>query len=443
MINIERLSAVTLNLQGTTPIGHTFVPRCVGLAVLFGLALYRRSLTTWVFVAMLIGAEVGYDAPAIGIDLGLLSIIFLRLIKTVIAPLIFSTLVVGIAGHADLKALGRLGAKAFLYFELVTSLALFVGLASIHLSHAGVGVRLAASSAEQLPLVKPDISDTLLHIFPENIAKSVAEGNILQVVVFSTIFALALVLVADHKRRIIVSFCESLAATMFEFTNIIMYMAPVAVGAAVAYTIGSTGLGVFASLFKLVLTLYASLLIFLLLVLLPIALLVGVPLRRFVKAIAEPVSIAFATSSSEAALPSAMEAMEAIGVPRHIVAFVIPAGYSFNLDGSTLYLSVALIFVTQVAAVHFSFGHELLLMMTLMLASKGTAGVSRGSLVVLLATVSSLGLPTGPVFLLLGIDQVLDMARTSVNVIGNCLAAVVVAIWEGALNPAEGHTRST
>jgi len=226
-------------------------------------------------------------------------------------------------------------------------------------------------------------------------------------------------------------FCESLAETMFKFTNIVMYLAPIGVGAAVAYTVAHTGLGIIASLLKLVLTLYAALLVFVFGVLLPIALAFKVPLKRFVNAVIEPVTIAFATSSSEAALPRAMEAMEAIGVPRQIVAFVIPTGYSFNLDGSSLYLSVAAIFVAQVAGIHLSLGQQLLLMLTLMLTSKGVAGVSRASLVILLATASSVGLPTEPIFLLLGVDQLLDMARTAVNVLGNCLATVVVARWEG------------
>jgi proton glutamate symport protein len=218
---------------------------------------------------------------------------------------------------------------------------------------------------------------------------------------------------------------------MFRFTNIVMYYAPIAVGAAMAYTVGRTGLGVLGSLGKLLLTLYGALAVFVLLVLLPIALLFRVPLRRFIAAVAEPATIAFATSTSEAALPRAMEEMEAIGVPRRIVAFVIPAGYSFNLDGSTLYLAVASIFVAQVAGIHMSMGQQLLMMVTLVLTSKGVAGVPRAVLVVLLATASTFHLPSEPIFIILGIDALMDMVRTMVNVVGNCLASVVIAQWEG------------
>jgi len=274
-------------------------------------------------------------------------------------------------------------------------------------------------------------SDTILHIFPENVAKAVAEGQVLEVVVFSILFGIALALVREDRRKPMLVFTESLAATMFKFTNIVMYFAPLGVGAAIAYTVGNTGIAILLNLAKLLATLYVALLVFLFGVLLPIALLAKVPLRKFVSAVAEPFSIAFGTANSEAALPSAMEAMEGIGVPREIVAFVMPAGYSFNLDGSTLYQSLAAIFVAQAAGVHMGVGQQILMMLTLMLTSKGTAGVSRSSIVILLATVGSFGLPLEPVFLLLGVDQLMDMARTSVNVVGNCLATVVVARWEG------------
>ena len=264
----------------------------------------------------------------------------------------------------------------------------------------------AAASSETANVGKLSAEDTILHIFPENIAKSVADGAVLQVVVFSLIFAVGLALISDEKRRPMLAFCESLAETMFKFTNIVMYMAPIGVGAAVAYTVGHTGLGIMGSLLKLLLTLYAALIVFVLVVLLPIALAFRVPLRRFMKAVAEPVTIAFATSSSEAALPRAMEAMEAIGVPRQIVAFVIPTGYSFNLTGSSLYLSVAAIFVAQVAGMHLTLGQQLMIhAYANAFTSKGVAGVSRAALVILLATAASTGLPSEPVFLLLGVDQ--------------------------------------
>jgi proton glutamate symport protein len=406
--------------------------RWIALAALVVYGCFRRTLTAWIFIAMLLGAEIGHDFPNVATNLRVLALIFLRLIKTIIAPLLFATLVVGIAGHSNLRQVGRLGLRSIIYFEIVTTIALFLGLAAINLSKAGVGVQLpAAPATDTIPITKLGWQDTLLHIFPENIAKSVADNAVLEVVVFSLIFAVALAMISEQKRRPMLAFCESLAETMFKFTTIVMYMAPVGVGAAVAYTVGHTGIGILASLLKLLLTLYAALATFVIGVLLPIALIFGVPLRRFINAAIEPVTIAFATSSSEAALPRAMEAMEAIGVPRQIVAFVIPTGYSFNLDGSSLYLSVAAIFVAQVSGIRLSLGQQLMIVLTLMLTSKGVAGVSRASLVILLATASSVGLPTEPVFLLLGVDQLLDMARTAVNVLGNCLATVVMAKWEG------------
>jgi len=414
--------------------------RWTALAVLIAYAIARRSLTVWILVAMGVGAEIGHDAPAFAVKLRFLSQIFLRLIKTIIAPLLFGTLVSGIAGHADLRKVGRLGIKALVYFELVTTAALFIGLAAINLSKAGVGVPAgggpASAPAEQVTAAKPATSagEIILHLFPENIAQAVAEGQVLQVVVFSIIFAIAVGLLSEPKRRPILAFSEGLTAAMFKFTNIVMLFAPVGVGAAVAYTIGQTGAGVLVNLIKLLGTFYVALLALLLLVFLPVAQLAKVSVRGFIRAIAEPMSIAFATSSSEAALPSAMESMEAFGVPRPTVAFVIPTGYSFNLDGATLYLSLASIFVAQAAGLHLSVRQQLVMMLTLMLASKGVAGVSRGSLVVLLATLPSFGLPTEPALILLGVDQLMDMARTSVNVVGNCLAAAVIARWEGELS---------
>jgi Na+/H+-dicarboxylate symporter len=406
--------------------------RWIALAALVVYGCLRRTLTAWIFIAMLLGAAIGHDFPNAATNLRVLALIFLRLIKTIIAPLIFGTLVVGIAGHSNLRQVGRLGLRSIVYFEIVTTIAIFLGLAAINISKAGVGVQLPATPAtETVPVTKLNAQDTILHIFPENIAKSVADGAVLEVVVFSLIFAVALAMIGEQKRRPMLAFCESLSETMFKFTNLVMYMAPLGVGAAVAYTVGHTGLGILASLLKLLLTLYVALAVFVLGVLLPIALIFRVPLRRFLKAVAEPVTIAFGTASSEAALPRAMEAMEAIGVPRQIVAFVIPTGYSFNLDGSSLYLSVAAIFVAQVSGLHLSLGQQLLIMLTLMVTSKGVAGVSRAALVILLATASSTGLPTEPVFLLLGVDQLLDMGRTAVNVLGNCLASVVMAKWEG------------
>jgi proton glutamate symport protein len=325
-----------------------------------------------------------------------------------------------------------MGIKALVYFEVVTTVALFIGLAAINISRAGVGITLPpAPRTEQLAAAKKSASDVILHVFPENIAKSVVEGEVLQVVVFSILFGIALAMLPEAKRSPMLHFAESLSETMFKFTNLVMLFAPIGVGAAIAYTVGHMGLGILVNLFKLLATLYVALIFFLGCVLLPVALLARVPLREFARAIAEPVSIAFATTSSEAALPRAMEAMEAIGVPRQIVAFVMPTGYSFNLDGTSLYLSLASVFVAQAAGIDMPLGQQLLMVFTLMLTSKGVAGVPRASLVILLGTVASFNLPVEPIFIILGIDELMDMARTSTNVIGNCLATVVIARWEG------------
>ena len=409
-----------------------FYARWATTTLFVAYAFKRRSLTTWIIVSMLIGAGIGYDFPAVGVSLRLLSQVFLRLIKTIIAPLLFSTLVVGIAGHHDLKQVGRMGVKSLVYFEVVTTLALLIGLAAINISQAGKGITLPpAPKTDQIQAVKQTATDVVLHIFPENIAKSVAEGQVLQVVIFAILFGIALALVPEAKRRPILTVTEGLAEVMFKFTNIVMHFAPIGVGCAIAYTVGHMGLGILVNLFKLLLTFYAAIIFFILAVLLPIALLVRVPIKKFLAAVADPVALAFATTSSEAALPRAMEAMEAIGVPRRVVAFVMPTGYSFNLDGSSLYLSLAAIFVAQSAGVHMSFGQQLLLVFTLMLTSKGVAGVPRAALVILLGTVAQFNLPVEPVFIILGIDELMDMARTSLNVLGNSFATVVIAKWEG------------
>ncbi len=408
--------------------------RSVAAVALMAYASARRSLTIWIFVAMLVGLEIGLDWPQVALHGKVFSQIFLRLISVIIAPLLFSTLVTGIAGHSDLKKTGRMGIKALVYFEVVTTLALFIGLAAINLSQAGVGVRLPPPAAPPAShLVKPAIADTILKVFPQNIARSVARNEVLQVVVFSILFGIALALVAEGKRRPMLAFCESLAEVMFKFTNIVMFYAPVAVAAAIAYTVSQTGAGILLNLLQLLATLYAALVVFVLAVLLPIALLARIPLRPFIHALTEPASIAFATASSEAALPIALEKMESFGVARPVAAFVIPAGYSFNLAGSALYLTLASVFVAQVARIPMSLGSQFAMVFTLMLTSKGVAGVSRAALVILLGTAASFGLPMAPIFILLGIDQLMDMGRTAVNVIGNCLAAAVVARWENEL----------
>jgi proton glutamate symport protein len=417
--------------------GHAWIAalRWAGLFAIASTGLWRQSLTRWIFFAMLLGGEIGLDRPQFAEHLRVLSEIFLRLIKVIVAPLIFGTLVTGISGHGNLRSVGRIGVKSLIYFEVVTTLALLLGIAAINISRAGEGLAISPSAvATPAPSTAPlRWDDFLLHIFPENIAKSVADNQILQVAVFAVVFGIALARVPEARRAPMLKFCESLTETMFSFTNLVMYFAPVGVGAAIAYTVGHMGIGVLLPLGKLLLTGYCALIALLLLILLPISRLARIPLGRFVKAVAEPATIAFATSASEAALPRAMEAMEAFGVPRRIVAFVIPAGYSFNLDGSTLYLALASIFVAQAAGMHMGWSEQLLMVFTLMLTSKGVAGVPRAVLVVLLATAATFHLPTEPIFIILGIDALMDMARTSVNVIGNCLACAVIARWEGEL----------
>jgi Na+/H+-dicarboxylate symporter len=427
-----------VSLPGLVPV----ILRWVAIALLVWYAGVKRSLTAWIVVGLAAGAELGHDWPSVAEKVQFLGTIFLRLIKVIIAPLLFGTLVVGIAGHADLKKVGRLGIKSLIYFEIVSVITLVIGFAAINISKAGEGVHayvFAAGGAAPLNAVPHTAAQLITDIFPENIAKSVAEGQVLQVVVFSILFAMALALVPEPKRRPMLAFAESLSETMFKFTNLVMYAAPIGVFGAIAYTVGHLGLGVLLPLLKLLATMYVALLVFIVGVLLPIALLVKTPLKEFLRAVTEPVTIAFATASSEAALPRAMEEMEAFGVRRETVAFVLPTGYSFNLGGSSLYQALALIFVAQAAGIHLTIGQQTVMMLTLLISSKGTAGVARASLVIVLAAAASFHLPTEPLFLLFGIDQLMDMGRTAVNVLGNCLACVVVARWEGEFRTEEAH----
>lgn len=407
--------------------------RWIFVASLVLFAIYKRSLTTWILVAMAIGVEIGLDFPAFSQNLQFLSKIFLRLVKTIVAPLLFATLVVGIASHANLKQVGRMGWKSLVYFEVVTTIALLIGLVFINITKAGVGIKVPESLLKELPEVKvKGWQDHIIDIFPENIIKSIYEGNVLPIVLFSVVFGIALALLNEHKKRPMLNFAESLAETMFKFTNIIMYFAPFGVGAAIAVTVGHLGIDILKNLALLLITLYLALIAFILLVLLPVALWVAkIPIKKFIQAIREPVSIAFATTSSDSALPKALENMEKFGVPRKIVSFVIPTGYTFNLDGTTLYLSLASVFVAQAAGMHLSFGEQLMIGLTLMLTSKGVAAVPRASLVILIATATTFHFPLWPIMAIYGIDELMDMARTSVNVIGNTLASCVIARWEG------------
>lgn len=394
-------------------------------------ALFKKTLTAWIFASMVLGVLVGYEYPVFSQTLVFLRQIFLNLVKVIVAPLLFSTLVVGIAGHSNLKQVGRLGWKSLLYFEIVTTIALVIGLVAINLSQAGVGI-VQPEILEKLPETKPlTWSEHIVDIFPSNFIKAILDGKVLQIVVFSVIFAISLALLKEEKKRPMLRACESLSEAMFRFTNIIMYFAPIGIGAAMAVTVGHLGIGILENLFKLVLTLYAALIVFLFGVLLPVALIIKLPIKKFINAIKEPVSIAFATTSSDSALPKAMENMEKFGVPRKIVSFVIPTGYTFNLDGTTLYLSLASIFVAQAAGIHMSIGAQITMCLVLMLTSKGVAAVPRASLVILIATADQFNLPLWPIAAIFGIDELMDMARTSVNVIGNTLASCVVARWEG------------
>jgi proton glutamate symport protein len=419
-------------LNWINPLVFTSI-RYVFLALLFFVTFKRKKLSLWIFSAMILGIEVGIDFPAFALETERFGKIFLRLVKSLVSPLIFATLVVGIAGHSNIKQLGRIGLKSILYFEIVTTVALFVGLLAINVSQAGVGVTMAASSenkAKSSELLEQTHApkDHFVEIFPENIAKSIYENQVLQVVIFSIIFALGIGMVTNlvHKQRML-NFCESLSEVMFKFTHIVMFIAPLAVFGALASTVAKSGVDILLNLIKLVGTLYVSLVIFVMGVLLPIALLAKVPIKRFINAVLEPVTLAFATASSEAALPKAMENMEKLGVSKKIVAFVIPTGYSFNLDGTTLYLSLATVFVAQMSGVDLSIGQQISICFVLMLTSKGVAGVRGASFVILAGTVASMGLDPEKASVILAVDALMDMARTSVNVLGNCLASVVIA----------------
>ncbi len=396
----------------------------------------RRGLTLTqqiflgLFLGILAGAFVEAYHPGWAIYFRPFSQIFLRLIKMVIAPLIFSTLVAGIAGAGHFRIVGRMGLRALIYFEVVTTLALVIGLLAVNIARPGVGVNLPMGHRADITATAQTWDQILLHVVPESVVDAMARGDVLQIVVFSVFFGIALGMIGD-KGKPMIAWCEALAETMFKFTNMVMHYAPIGVGAAIAYTVGHGGVGVLYNLAWLVATLYVSLAVLILAVFLPIALIFKVPIRKFVRAVREPAVIAFSTTSSEAALPRAMEVLERLGVPRRIVSFVLPLGYSFNLDGTTLYLSLAAVFVAQAAGVELSVGHQITMLLTLMLTSKGVAGVPRASLVILAGTLASYGLPLEGVTLILGVDELMDMARTMTNVIGNCLATVVVAKWEG------------
>jgi proton glutamate symport protein len=400
--------------------------------------LRRISLTQWILISMVVGTTIGWAAPEFAKDLKPLSSIFLRMIKSIIAPIIFSTLVIGIAGHGDdLKRVGRLALKALIYFEVVTTLALFVGLAAVNIVKPGVGVVLHApvGLGAELASEHTTFAAILEHVVPESFIRAAADNEVLQIVFWTVLFGVALSQLQGRPKELMLGVIEALAEVTFKLTALVMRYAPIGIGAAIAVTVGHSGLGVLMNLAKLILTLYGALAAFALLVLLPVALIARVPIRRFLQAVKQPALIAFSTTSSEAALPRAMQEMEAIGVPRRIVAFVMPTGYSFNLDGTTLYLALASIFVAQAAGVHMGWEQQLIMVFTLMLTSKGVAGVPRASLVILSGTLATFGLPLEGVAVILGVDELMDMARTTINLVGNCLATVVMARWEGEFDP--------
>ena len=411
---------------------------------------WMPSNTTQIFIGLVLGILIGWAFPSsdangvhtagLGEQIKPLADMFLRMIKMIIAPLLFATLVIGIAGTGDLKAMGRIGLKAIIYFEVATTIALFLGLFIVNFFQPGAGVDVPIMSTESLKAVQSTQTHTtwslLVSLFPTSVIDAMARGDILQLVVFSIFFGVGLAAVGE-KGRPVMEVLESTAQVMFKFTAYVMKFAPLGVMAAIAATVGKMGLGILLTLGKLVVLMYLGLLVFALLVIGGVSILIRVPFFAFLRAIKEPFLIAFTTASSEAALPKSLEVMERFGVPKNIVGLVLPTGYSFNLDGTTLYLSFASVFVAQLFNVPMTFGQQMVMMLTLMLTSKGVAGVPRAALVVLTATLVQFKLPLEGAAILLAIDQILDMARTSVNVMGNCIATAVVARWEGVFDDAK------
>jgi proton glutamate symport protein len=406
--------------------------------------LRRISLSQWIIVAMVAGILFGWLCPRYAVESQVVSNLFLHLVKCIIVPLLFSTLVVGIAGHAeDLKGVGRLAIKSIIYFEIVTTIALFVGLGAANLVKPGAGITITQATEETKTAdaknlaqasTHNDFKSQIEHLVPTSVFDAAARNDVLQVVIYAVIFGIALAKVTGKHRQTVLNFFEGVSEVMFKFTGIVMLFAPFGVGAAIAATVGKNGLGILVNLGKLVGTLYGALAVFILFVLVPIMILLRIPVVRFLKTVREPALLAFSTASSEAALPDALREMEKFGVPRRIVSFVLPTGYSFNLDGSTLYLALASNFVAQAAGVHLTFGQQLSLMLTLMITSKGVAAVPRASLVILAGALGHANLPLEGIALILGVDAFLDMARTSVNLFGNCVASTVMARWEGEFN---------
>lgn len=400
--------------------------------------LNKPSLTTWIFLALVFGVLLGVFFPNFSKNLAPISNIFLRLIKSIIGPLLFGTLVYGIASAGELKTMGRIAVKALVYFEVVTTLALIIGLIVVNVFRPGLGLSIAGTSGPGSGLAKPvSLTQIVEHAVPSNVFESLAQNDVLQMVVFFFLFGAACSAVGPRAQPV-VNFAGAVAEVMFRYTKYVMYVAPFGVGAAIAVTIGSNGIGVLFGLGKLVATLYLALVAFVAVVLVPTLIMARLPMARFWRAVRQPLLIAFSTASSEAALPLALENMERFGIPKHIVGFVLPTGYSFNLTGTALYLSLASIFIAQAAGLHMPVATQITMMLTFMLTSKGAAGVPRAALVLLAATVSTFQLPAEGVTLILGVDALMDMGRTSVNVLGNCAATAVVGRWEGVPLKATG-----
>ena len=401
----------------------------------------NSKLTIAIFISLFLGIIVGWAFPEIAIRTHVLAEIFLRMVKMISAPLLFATLVVGIAGHSDPKSLGRLGVKTIVYFEVVTTVALIIGLGFANVFKPGEGMMDIASKnialgdiANMTTTIQTNsFGEMFLGLFPTSIIQAMADGNLLQIVVFSIFFALAICAVGK-KAQPVVDILNAVTKIMFKFTEYVMYFAPMGIFGAIAYTIGTNGIDILFNDGKIILALYVALAGFVLIVLLIACKLVHISFRGLIKAIQEPALLTFTTASSEAALPKAMSIMEKFGVPKSIVGFVMPTGYTFNLDGSTLYLAMAVLFSTQLVGIHLTIEQQLVIMFALMLTSKGVAGVPRASLIVLAGTLTSFNIPVLGVAILLGIDQILDMGRTAVNLIGNCVATVVIARWENSFD---------
>ena len=414
---------------------------------------YRLSLTTQIMIGLVVGILIGWLRPEWGNKVYFLRDIFLNLIKSIIGPLVFSTLVVGIAGGGDLRKVGRMGVKALVYFEVVTTAALFIGLAVVNLAKPGLGVPLVSNQSDVIQKIGENhprtLIETLVHVFPSSVVDSLVRGDILQIVAFAVLFAMAVSAVGE-KGKPMLRAMESLSQVMFKLTNYVMKFAPIGVGAAMAHTIGTQGPAVLVSLGNLIFTYYLGLIIFIIAIFGLIMVISRVPIRQFVRAVREPAAIAFATTSSESAMPRAMEAMERLGVPKRIVGFVMPTGYSFNLDGSMIFLAVSSVFIVQAAEAttgqHFGFNQQLTMMVTFMITSKGLAGVPRASILVLLATLTNMlpaGVAAAGVAIVLGIDAIMDMGRSCVNLIGNALATVVIARWEGEFDDSRARIFGT